>query len=190
MSHGQDNPTQPYVPLGVFQHPKHGVLRAFSVVLSGIHQWLAGLSMLALVAACLVLTSSVVLRYFLKLPTDWQDETSIFLLVGAIFLSSGAVQAQRAHVAIEAITGMLSPRVNRLRLWLCDVISLAFITFFTWKSITLLMDAYQQGMTTSSIWAPPLWIPYGLMSLGMMLLTLQLLLQVLSGATQTNGVGE
>ncbi|HQT81916.1 MAG: hypothetical protein B7Z60_08165 [Ferrovum sp. 37-45-19] len=188
MSHGQDNPTHPYVPLGVLQHPEGGVLRLFSQALSVIHQLFSWLSMLALVAACLVLTSSVVLRYFLKIPTDWQDETSIFLLVGAIFISSGAVQAQRGHVAIEAVIGLLSPRINRLRGKVCDLISFTFIAFFTWKTIELLLDAYQQGMTTSSIWAPPLWIPYGLMSIGMVLLTLQLLLQLLTPGSKLRGV--
>ncbi|KXW55313.1 TRAP transporter small permease [Ferrovum sp. PN-J185] len=190
MSHGHDNPTNPYIPLGFVQHPNIRVLRGLSIGLSWIHRTLSWLSMLALVAACLVLTSSVVLRYFLKIPTDWQDETSIFLLVGAIFISSGAVQGQRGHVAIEAVAGLLSSKVNRIRLWLCDVISLAFISFFTWKSFALLLDAYQQGMTTASVWGPPLWIPYGLMSIGMMLLNLQLLLQVLSGWTKPYGANQ
>jgi hypothetical protein len=48
------------------------------------------------------------------------------------------------------------------------------------------MEAYREGQTTSSAWAPPLAIPYGLMFAGMLLLSLQLLLQVLRalGATK------
>ena len=41
------------------------------------------------------------------------------------------------------------------------------------------------GQTTSSSWAPPLAIPYGLMALGMSLLSLQLLLQ---SAARVNGL--
>lgn len=138
-------------------------------------------SMAALLAACCVLSTSVFLRYFLKVPTDWQDEVSVFLLVGATFMSAGQVQARRGHIGIEAVASLLSPAVNRVRQQLCDVASLLFCSFFTWKSWTLWYEAFSEGQTTSSSWAPPLAIPYGLMSVGMTLLTLQLVIQCLAG---------
>ncbi|HEY1090171.1 MAG TPA: TRAP transporter small permease [Burkholderiaceae bacterium] len=143
--------------------------------------------MLALVAAAAVLTYSVVTRYLYKSATDWQDEAAIFLLVGATFMCAAQVQAQRGHVAIEAFTGLLPPFINRVRLLLVDLISLAFCSFFSWKSWTLLHEAWVDGMTTSSSFAPPLWIPYGLMALGMSLLSLQLLLHALLRAAQLGG---
>lgn len=54
-----------------------------------------------------------------------------------------------------------------------------FCAFFSWKSWTLLHEAFVDEQTTSSTWGPPLWIPYGLMTVGMTLLCLQLLLQVM-----------
>jgi TRAP-type C4-dicarboxylate transport system permease small subunit len=133
---------------------------------------------LALVAACLVLSYSVVIRYVLHEPTEWQDESAVFLIVGATFLSAAGVQAKRGHVAIEALTGLLSPAVNRVRLILVDVVSLAFVTFFAWKSWSLFHEAWVDGQISQSTWGPPLWIPYVLMSAGMSLLTLQLVLQI------------
>ena len=61
-----------------------------------------------------------------------------------------------------------------------DLLSFLFVSFFAWKSITLLLEALADGQTTPSAWGPPLWIPYGCMSAGMVLLAVQLLLQVLS----------
>ena len=131
-----------------------------------------------MVAAGFVLTYSVIVRYFLKISTDWQDETSVFLIIGAVFLSSAAVQAMRGHVAIETIVGLLPPRVNKVRQILVDVASLAFCAFFAWKSWTLAYEAWTDGQVSNSMWSPPLAIPYGLMAAGMTLLCVQILLQI------------
>ena len=136
---------------------------------------------ITLVLACIVLTYSVVVRYALKVPTDWQDETAVFLLVGATFLSASDIQARRGHIGIEALASLLSPSMNRLRLILVDVLSFVFCAFFTWKSITLFHEAWIDDQHSSSTWGPPLIIPYGLMAAGMALLTLQILLQALDG---------
>ena len=44
-----------------------------------------------------------------------------------------------------------------------------------------------EGQRSPSAWAPPLWIPYLLMTLGMLFLTLQLLLQIMNGLTRRQG---
>ena len=138
-------------------------------------------SMLAVVTAAGVLTLSVIQRYFLKIPTDWQDETAIFLLVGVTFLTGAAVQARRGHVGIEAVSELLSPKVEAIRLRIADVISCLFCAFFAWKSWTLLQEAIADGQTTDSTWGPPLWIPYSTMAAGMTLVAIQLALQALLG---------
>jgi TRAP-type C4-dicarboxylate transport system permease small subunit len=124
------------------------------------------------------LTYSVVTRYFLRLSTDWQDEFSVFCIVGAVFMSAAAIQAQRGHVGIEAIVGLLSPGVNRVRVLLVDIASFAFCAYFSWKSYWLLHEAIVENHHSSSTWGPPLWIPYTLMTVGMTLLSVQILLQV------------
>lgn len=139
-----------------------------------------GVGMLALVAAAMVLTYSVASRYFFHANTDWQDEAAVFCLVGTTFICGAWVQAQRGHIGIEAIASILPRRVNRVRMVVVDVLSLAFCAFFAWKSWTLFHEAWVDKQTTSSTWAPPLTIPYGLMSLGMTLLALQLLLQCIA----------
>ncbi|MEO7057417.1 MAG: TRAP transporter small permease [Caldimonas sp.] len=134
--------------------------------------------MLALLAASLVLTSSVVTRYVFKSSTDWQDETAVFLLVGATFLAGAFVQSIRGHVGIEAVATLLSSRADAARRIGVDLLSLGFCALFAWKSWTLLHEAWVDKQTTSSSWAPPLWIPYLLMSIGMTLLAAQLLVQL------------
>jgi TRAP-type C4-dicarboxylate transport system permease small subunit len=150
----------------------------FDRILASINYLVVLVSSIALVAASIVLTYSVATRYFLKYSTDWQDETAVFLIVGAVFMSAAAIQQRRGHVAIEAIVGLLSPGVNRVRVLLVDIASLAFCGFFSWKSWTLLHEAVVDNYHSGSTWGPPLWIPYSLMAVGMTLLSLQLLLQI------------
>ena len=133
----------------------------------------------ALIAACGVLSYSVIGRALFQAANYWQDEAAVFLLVGATFMTAAYVQSQRGHVSIEAFVGLLSPLANRIRLWLVDLASFLFCAFFTWKSWTLTQEAYVDGQVSNSMWSPPLAIPYGLMACGMTLLCLQLLLQII-----------
>lgn len=156
-----------------------GVLGVIDRAMTTLNHVIMILGGLALVAAAGVLSYSVLARHAWRHPTDWQDETAVFLIVGAVFLSAAGVQAKRGHVAIEAVSALLPERANRVRLLIADVVSLAFVAFFAWKSWTLLHEAWVDGQTSQSTWGPPLWIPYALMAAGMSLLTLQFVLQIL-----------
>src|ERR1700732_4014947 len=92
-------------------------------MLERVNQGIVIVSSVALVAAACVLTYSVASRYFFHFSTDWQDELSVFLIVGAVFMSSAAIQARRGHVAIEAIVGLLPPRSNHIRQLVVDLAS-------------------------------------------------------------------
>ena len=121
----------------------------------------------------------MLVRYYFKSATYWQDEAAVFLLVGATFMTAAYVQSRRGHVAIDAAVGFLSPAANRIRLFIVDGASLLFCAFFSWKSWTLFHEAWEDGQVTSSTWGPPLWIPYSVMAFGMTLLCVQLVLQIL-----------
>jgi TRAP-type C4-dicarboxylate transport system permease small subunit len=136
------------------------------------------LAAIALIAACAILSYSVLSRALFHSANYWQDEAAVFLLVGATFMTAAYVQGQRGHIGIEAFVGLLSPTVNRVRLWLVDVASLLFCAFFAWKSWTLAHEAWVDGQVSNSMWSPPLAIPYVLMATGMTLLCVQILLQI------------
>jgi len=151
--------------------------------LASVNRAIVLVSSIALVIASFVLTYSVASRYFLHLSTDWQDELSVFLIVGAVFMSSAAIQERRGHVAIEAIVSVLPAGVNHVRQILVDGASFMFCAFFAWKSWLLLDEAWTENFHSESTWGPPLWIPYSLMAVGMTLLAVQILVQLLLALT-------
>jgi TRAP-type C4-dicarboxylate transport system permease small subunit len=158
--------------------PSAGLLGGLQSLLDRINSVVITLSALAAAAAGCVLTWEVAGRYFFKIASDWQDELSVFLLIGATFGAVGWIQTRRGHVGIDALAQILPPAWDRARRLFADLVSLAFCSFFCWKCWTLLDEAWVDGQTSNSSWGPPLWIPYGLMACGMSLLVAQLLLQV------------
>jgi TRAP-type C4-dicarboxylate transport system permease small subunit len=162
-----------------------GPVAALERALAFCNNMIVILAGLALIAACLVLSYSVLGRALFHSPNYWQDEAAVFLLVGDTFMTAAYVQSQRGHVGIEAFVGLLSPRANRIRLWLVDVASVLFCAFFAWKSWTLAHEAWVDGQVSNSMWSPPLAIPYVLMATGMTLLCVQILLQLIIPLAKT-----
>lgn len=183
MSRPAEAPGEPPAP-----NPVVPILAPLDRALRLVNRAVLAVGMVALVASAVVLTYSVFSRYFFKAATDWQDEAAVFLLVGAIFLCGAYVQSFRGHVGIEAIASILPAGVNRARMALVDMLTLMFCAFFAWKSWTLFHEAWVDKQTTSSTWAPPLAIPYGLMAVGFTLLALQVLLQFLANFTKSREV--
>ncbi len=174
MTHGIDIDGLPEV------EPEHhaGQLGALERAVEAVHNAVVAFGALALVVAAVVLTYSVFSRYLFHAATDWQDEVAVFAIVGAVFLAGAWVQDHRGHVGIEALASVLPPQLDRLRIVVVDVLTLAFCAFFAWKSWTLFHEAWVDKMTASSTFAPPLAIPYGLMAVGMTLLVAQVALQI------------
>jgi len=108
----------------------HPFVAAVERVLTWCNSIIVVLAAIALIAACIILSYSVLGRALFHSPNYWQDEAAVFLLVGATFMTSAYVQQQRGHIGIEAFVGLLSPTANRIRLWLVDLASFLFCAFF------------------------------------------------------------
>jgi TRAP-type C4-dicarboxylate transport system permease small subunit len=175
-AHGIDLGNSPAIETAEPGTPLWRINRAMAV----LNRSIVVLCSAALIIASAILSYSVVARYFFNAATYWQDEAAVFLLVGGTFLSTAFVQANRGHIGIEALTGYLTPRGNAIRTFAVDAVSFAFCCFFAWKSWTLFHEAWVDGQVSGSTWAPPLWIPYSTMALGMTLMALQIALQLVS----------
>ncbi len=139
---------------------------------------LFNLSAIALVVAGAVLTAGVVSGHIFGRGLDWQDEMEIFLVVGAVFISAAEVQKRRGHIGIEVLSSILPERWRERRNVVIDTLSLLFIAFMTWKSGALFTEAWVEDQVSQSTWAPPLYIPYALMTFGLGLLAVQLAIQL------------
>jgi len=135
-------------------------------------------SAIAILLATLVIVEQVVVRYVLKLPTIWQVEFAVYLLIAATFLGAAYGLKENSHINIELVTTHLPPGVKRWLDLITSVIALWFCAYLAWKGAVMWWEAYEGGWRTSSLWSIPLVYPYAIIPLGMGATSLQYVVKI------------
>ncbi|MDH3661398.1 MAG: TRAP transporter small permease [Alphaproteobacteria bacterium] len=146
-----------------------------------------GLSTLGgMVAVCLLLVALasvchlVFVRYVLGASAIWQHEVVSFSLIGATFLGAPYVLMTKGHVNVDLLDLYLNDGARRALAIAASTVTIAFCGLIAWLSYGWWWEAWAGDWHNETVWAPPLWIPYAAMPIGMTLLTLQALADLLA----------
>ncbi|MCC9625789.1 TRAP transporter small permease [Thalassospira sp. MA62] len=134
--------------------------------------------------AMLIICQLVFMRYVLNESTVWQTEAVIFLMIGATLVGLPYVQLLRGHVNVDLLPLYLkrSPRmVLAVVTLLCGMVISAMFGFY---GLELVIEAYEGGWLSETIWAVALWKPYATLPIGFGLLFLQFLADFLALITR------
>ncbi len=135
-----------------------------------------GLLLVALTTVCHL----VFMRYVLGASAIWQHETVSFSLIGATFIGAPYVLMTKGHVNVDLLDHYANDRMRRLLSIAASLVTIAFCGLIAWLSYGWWWEAWAGDWHNETVWAPPLWIPYAAMPIGMTLLTLQALTELLS----------
>lgn len=90
---------------------------------------------------------NVVLRYAFNSPIQWAEEFSRYAFIWVVFLGAAACSKRKTHIAIDAITTMLPPRVQTLCAVLVETVVLVLMGAITYYGYTLCTMATQATST-------------------------------------------
>ncbi|HET8728003.1 MAG TPA: TRAP transporter small permease, partial [Alphaproteobacteria bacterium] len=156
---------------------------AFIRLVGGLSRILGVASAVLLSISVVVILHLVFVRYVLAASAIWQHEFVTYSLVAATFLGAPYVLLLRGHVNVDLLPQMLGRRGRFALAVVASLIGIGFCAALAWYSFDWWYEAYAKGWRSQSVWAPPLWIPYLTMPLGMTLITLQYLADILALVT-------
>lgn len=134
------------------------------------------------VIAVFVFYYEVVARYVFNSPTIWAHE-SMFLLFGMQYmLAGGFCLRENAHVRVDVIYMLLSPRARAIADLLTSVVFFVFVTALIVTGWIFFSDSFGMRQVSFTEWEIPYWPIKFALPLGGALLALQGLVHVLRDA--------
>lgn len=133
-----------------------------------------------LLAAVLVVCHLVFVRYILNQSAIWQHEFVTFAIIGSTFIGAPYVLLQRGHVNVDLLPHYLGSSGRFFLALFASGASLVFCALVAYYGFFFWYESWINDWRAETVWAPPLWIPYASVPLGMGLLSLQYVADILA----------
>jgi len=137
--------------------------------------WVAAI--LFVLAGCM-LTYEVLARYFFVRPTIWAAELSQLCLIWGSLLGMPWALSARRHISVDAVTRLLSPKIQRLVEIIAMTCILAFSMMVTFKGWEIFYESFERGRTSGTMLDLPAWIAELPVAIGFALLAIQAVIEI------------
>lgn len=137
--------------------------------------WVAAI--LFVLAGCM-LTYEVLARYFFVRPTIWAAELSQLCLIWGSLLGMPWALSARRHISVDAVTRLLSPKIQRLVEIIAMACILAFSVMVTFKGWEIFYESFERGRTSGTMLDLPAWIAELPVAIGFALLAIQAVIEI------------
>ena len=130
---------------------------------------------------------STISRAVFGVPVNWALETTQFLL-SAYYLLGGAYSLQRdGHVRMDLFYTRLPPRGRAVMDGFTGLFVIFFLVVLLWGAVSSTQYAFQYNQKNYSAWAPVLWPVKLAMTIGILLMLLQMIAQFFRDIAQARG---
>ena len=101
-----------------------------------------------LVALCLIIDYSVVMRFIFNSPVQWQYELTLVGLCWATFIGMPMTFHKQEHLRLTFVTDRLAPNAWRIYMDVIDVLLIVFLIMGIVNSISVVQNAWSQYYQT------------------------------------------
>lgn len=143
------------------------------------HVVVTTIKLAAIAASLLVLGATfatfyeVVARYVFGSPTTWSMDSSIYMLMWAVFLGAAYTMHTHGHVCVDLLVAKL-PCGARLALKATVLLGVgAFSGLLAWRGGVACVEAYRFGEVTLSYLRTPMYVPMSAIPVGCGLLSVE-----------------
>ena len=134
-----------------------GALERFCDAVDRLNEWAGLFWGSSIVLVTVAVRYEVVSRTVFGAPTNWGNETTIYLSAMAYLLAGGYALLHRRHVRIDVIYETLSPRTRARLDAFTFVFFLAYMATLIWFGGVDAWNSFAIGETTSTPWNPVIW---------------------------------
>lgn len=111
-----------------------------------------------LVVATLQICYELTRRYLFNAPTDWGLELTEFFCATTYVMAGAYAYALDAHIRVDVFYTKWSPRTRAVvDVFVTDLVFFFFCGVLVWQSALWAWEAMTQGITTGTVWDPPVW---------------------------------
>ena len=155
------------------------MIESYILAVGNVSRALGALATLLLALAMLGICQMIFVRYIMGEATIWQTDFVVYSATAAIFVGAPYVLLKKGHVGVDVIEHLVGDAARlRLRLAGCWL-GLAFCAIMLVAGWINFQEAWANGWTAPTVWAPPLWIPYAAVPIGFAMLCLQYVAEIL-----------
>ncbi|MTH66203.1 TRAP transporter small permease subunit [Paracoccus sp. DK608] len=150
------------------------------------------ISALCLLAIFGLVAAEIVMRNLMGISISFSWDVSAYLMGACFLLAAASALKGGSHVRVTALTELLPPRGAWALDFAAAVIGLAVTVLLVWSLGQMAWLSGTRGSTSPGVVRIPLVLPQGILTVGAVLLFLQMVAQVMrvwSGERLTNGEG-
>lgn len=137
-----------------------------------LNECAVALAQVALLILLLFTTYAVIARYFFRSPSIYATEVCVYLLLLSTWFSVGYIHRQDRHVRVDVFQVVMRPSWRRCANVISGVCIVLFCVVLVWAGYMVAETAYLRNYRSTSVLRFPLWITYGLIPVGGLLLGL------------------